>query len=370
MVPQVLIPFEQRDARLAAFLQHLADSFYADNPSDWIVFRLAGDASSRQYFRVQKGQNASIIVTLYPEPFRVEASAAEALQSRLIHQPDAALSYANDPLAQIEMTAFLEQHSLPVPRLIASNGEAGCIAFQDLGDTRLIEALEGASHAERTRLYSESLSLVAKIQNLTPTLLASADNGKPLVGSVLRFDTDKLMWEMDFFLKHYFGSYLNSPLSPEQAERIDAELRPVCGWLSNRPRYLTHRDYHARNLLMHEGKLYLIDYQDARLGPMTYDLVSILLDPYAPTDDLNHDSLLDAFCEERHIHRNFGFTQEWQAMAIQRLLKACGTYAFQAGVKGNLSFESYLNPTLQRVSRLMEQHGGFDTLRACLRVNV
>lgn len=367
MVPQHLIPVAQRPARLQHFLESLSQSQGHSKDEPWTVLQLAGDASSRQYFRASTAQSGSIIVTLYPQPFSDQLSAAEALRLSTRANAMAPLSYANDPLAQLEMTGFLAEHDLPVPWVMGYNAEAGCIAFQDLGDVRLIEALEGVEGSERRRLYAEALRLVVRLQDLTPVLQNRAAQGRPLVGSVLSFDTAKLMWEMDFFLEHYFSSYRHTPLSPTLRAAMDAELRPLCQWLAHRPAVLCHRDYHARNLLMHQGRLFLIDYQDARLGPMTYDLVSILLDPYAPTDDLDHTALLEEFCELRHCHRNFSFMQEWQAMAIQRLLKACGTYAFQTGVRRHEGFEQYLVPTLARVVSLLDARGDCPILLGQLR---
>lgn len=342
---------------LSAFLhQYLPHSFPSTQDATRII-ALAGDASSRRYFRAQGSDGKTVILTLYPEVFGTDETALERLQRLTRENPSTPLSYANDPLAQIEMTGFLKEQGLPVPALIAVDGSRGIIAFEDLGDVRLIEAMEGLDLAGRTALYERSLALIVSLQQTTPALMQRA-----MVGSTLEFDAPKLLWEMDFFLTHYFGSYRQTPLSPEDHTLLRRELEPICSWLAHRPQVLCHRDYHARNLLVREDVLYLIDYQDARRGPVTYDLVSLLLDPYAPVSDLDLEALLELFCEQTHRHRNRAFMREWEAMAIQRLLKACGTYAYQTAVRKASQFESYLIPTLAHACSFMRAHGGCESL--------
>ncbi|MFM7202363.1 MAG: aminoglycoside phosphotransferase family protein [Myxococcota bacterium] len=338
-------------APLQQFLQSALDTQYAQAE----VHTLAGDASSRRYFRAQLPGKPSLILTLYPTPFDLSIDARAALERRLIQQPDAALSYANDAQAQLEMTAFLAQHGLPVPAVRAVDASLGVIAFEDLGDLRLIEALDGQPLSRQMQLYHEAIELMVALQKLTPALKQSA-----LVGSLLRFDVPKLMWELRFFLTHYFESHRQQPLSELARARVEAELEPLCQYLADRPTVLCHRDYHARNLLWHQDKLWLIDYQDARLGPATYDLVSILLDPYAPTEQLNTQALLDGYAQGLGMEWTAELQREYQYMAIQRLLKATGTYAYQVGVRGNLLFETWLEPTLARACALMRDQGGFD----------
>lgn len=339
-------------APLQQFLQTTLPAPYAHAT----VQALAGDASSRRYFRASVAGQPSIILTLYPTPFETQHSARAALELRLLTQPQAALVYANDPLAQLEMTQFLAQQGLPVPVVLGVDGALGIIAFEDLGDLRLIEALSGQSPARQQALYQEAIELIVALQKLTPAVKQSS-----LVGSRLRFDVDKLMWELGFFLTHYFHSLKQRPLSAQQRSSVDQELEPLCKALATRPMVLCHRDYHARNLLWHRARLWLIDYQDARLGPATYDLVSLLLDPYAPTDQLDTQALLDAYAAGLGMEWDAQWTQEYEQMAIQRLLKAAGTYSYQVGVLKNQVFQQWLEPTLQRVSGLMRGVGGFET---------
>ncbi len=89
--------------------------------------------------------------------------------------------------------------------------------------------------------------------------------------------------------------YRGAQLSDADREALRAEFRPIIDELAGEPRVLCHRDYHSRNLMMHEGLLYMIDFQDARMGPDTYDLVSLLRDSYVDLPEVVVDELIAFF---------------------------------------------------------------------------
>ena len=99
------------------------------------------------------------------------------------------------------------------------------------------------------------------------------------IASRLAFDEAKLSWEFDFFLEHYFGSLRKETMRHAEAAELKAELNDISAELAARPRVLCHRDFHAANLMVDgSDRLRVMDHQDARMGPVTYDLVSFLLD--------------------------------------------------------------------------------------------
>src|ERR1051325_4648213 len=121
--------------------------------------------------------------------------------------------------------------------------------------------------------------MIVKIQEATK--LATVANS---ICSCLAFDEAKLKWELGFFFANYINKYLGMKLDPATANAVNQDFKSLCAELAARPRVLTHRDYHTRNLMVHDGKLYIIDQQDARMGPASYDLASLLSDPYAGLD--------------------------------------------------------------------------------------
>ena len=96
----------------------------------------------------------------------------------------------------------------------------------------------------------------------------------------IAFDVEKLTWELDFFVRHFVEAYRGISVPASQREALAEEWSAIASELAAEPRVLCHRDYHSRNLMLHDGSLYIIDFQDARMGPDTYDLASLLRDSY------------------------------------------------------------------------------------------
>src|SRR5260370_34396885 len=123
------------------------------------------------------------------------------------------------------------------------------------------------------------------------------------IGRRLAFEEAKLCWELDFFVEHYFGSLRHESLRHTESAELKAELNDISAELAAAPRVLCHRDFHAANLMLGtKENLRVVDHQDARMGPASYDLVSFLLDrrPTPPSlAELRRYRLF--FLEERRL---------------------------------------------------------------------
>jgi aminoglycoside/choline kinase family phosphotransferase len=121
---------------------------------------------------------------------------------------------------------------------------------------------------------------------------------------------------------------------------------------------------------MHDGRLFIIDYQDARMGPVSYDVASLLSDPYSPLSREDAAELVEDFIEMKSASRlplrdPDDFRVELQLMTVQRMLKAIGTYASQA-VAGNSIYLPYIRPAAERALEAMRSLGRFDATRDLL----
>jgi len=195
------------------------------------------------------------------------------------------------------------------------------------------------------------------------------------IASRLAFDEAKLSWELDFFVEHYFGSLRGETLRHAEAAELKAELNDISAELSAAPRVLCHRDFHAANLMI-DGKnnLRVVDHQDARMGPSSYDLVSFLLDrqPTPPSlAELRAHRLF--FLEERRLQGLSAldpddFAREFRLMTIQRGLKATGTFSYQTAVAGRgTAYEQFIQPTLEIILQAADWLERFPTLRRMMR---
>ena len=134
---------------------------------------------------------------------------------------------------------------------------------------------------------------------------------------------------------------------------------------------LCHRDYHSRNLMLHEGSLYIIDFQDARMGPDTYDLVSLLRDSYVDFTEQQVEELIAFFLALRGAWRRprggpQEFRRRFDLMALQRNLKALGTFGFQTTSRGNTVYIQYIPRTLNYVRANLARYARFGRLRELL----
>jgi aminoglycoside/choline kinase family phosphotransferase len=333
--------------------------------ADVVIAKVTGDASTRAYFRA-KADDRSIIIALYGSPFDERLSALDRLAMMELENPSARLSFASDAVAYIEATALFLEADLPVPRIIATSGANQVLFIEDVGDTRLQDWMQDRSEEELKEAYQQAMQLIVKIQEATKLATEAGS-----ICSQLCFDEAKLKWELGFFFVNYVNKYLNLKLDATTSMAIQQDFKALCTELAARPRVLTHRDYHTRNLMMKGEAMFIIDHQDARMGPASYDVASFLSDPYAAIDEAIKKEMLDLFIEMKTrssipLTNIEAFRQELHLMTIQRMLKAIGTYAYQAAVMKNDIYVGYIAPAAKAALASMTALGRFDATRALL----
>jgi hypothetical protein len=292
------------------------------------VMPLTGDASDRRYFRVRPRKGVSMVLAVHAEPF-----------------DRAALPFIN-------VHALFDAMPVPVPRILGVAGDLGVVALQDLGDVTLQAHLGSAPPQQHSALYRQAVGLIETIQRRGREL-----SGDAYLPYGIAFDVSRLMWELDFFLKHFLEAYRGAALGPAEREALRQELAGIAEALAGEPRVLCHRDYHSRNLMLHEQTLFMIDFQDARLGPDTYDLVSLLRDSYIDLPDGTVDELIAYFLARAgRTNQESAFRDRFDLMALQRNLKALGTFGFQTTARGNTVYIQYIPRTLTYVRDNLHRH--------------
>ena len=301
---------------------------------------LKGDASDRNYYRTT---------------YSLENS-QDRLRSIIIMQ-----------LAKLEpapnfncIQKFLKEMDIPVPDILRFDAERGLLFLMDCGDTHLVDKIE-AEPKNIVYWYQKAIEIIVAFhtratENLTPDCPAKN----------LFFDEEKLMWEMDFMLEHYVQGILKNVLSFDEKNKTREALGTLCKALADENRVFTHRDYHSRNIMIHNGKLRVIDFQDARMGPCQYDLVSLLKDSYIVIEESVRRELLEYYIEcmqryGREIKRD-PFYKIFDWMSVQRNLKAIGTFAYQAKILGNDRYLQYVEPTLEYVRETLKNRQDLEFL--------
>ncbi len=313
----------------------------AEGINDPQIVALTPDASTRSYFRIP-WKRGRAVAAAYPEPF----------------DPDFH--------PYLDVTELFRGSDIPVPEIYAVDGASGLIVQEDLGDRQLFRVFEAASLDECEDYKERAISIIARIQKATDKA-----NELQSISSRLAFDEAKLSWELDFFLEHYFQSLRGETLRHAEAAELKAELNDIAAELSAVQRVLCHRDFHSANLMVDEAnQIRVVDHQDARMGPASYDLVSFLLDrqPAPPSlAELRDYRLL--LLEERRLQGLEAldpdeFAREFRLMTIQRGLKAIGTFSYQTAVCGRGSFyDQFIPPTLVIVQQAAEWLDRFPTLQ-------
>src|SRR6185503_7271464 len=147
-------------------------------------------------------------------------------------------------------------------------------------------------------------------------------------------------------------------IAPDTRAELRREFAALVDVLAGEPRVLCHRDYHSRNLMLHDGRLYLIDFQDARMGPDTYDLVSLLRDSYVDLPEQTVSELIAYFLALKgNRYGERAYCERFDLMALQRNLKALGTFGYQTTARRNPVYIQYIPRTLRHVRDNLERHG-------------
>jgi aminoglycoside/choline kinase family phosphotransferase len=306
------------------------------------VVPLTGDASTRQYFRILRPDNPSVVLAVYDTPFVFEE------------------------LPFVNVCRLFTDIPLPVPTIAGHADDLGILILEDLGDVTLQAHLGTTRPADHDALYRQAVEFVFRMQRRGAEL-----QSPDYISYGIAFDRDKLMWELNFFVKHFVEAYCGVSMGASARAALDEESLKIADELAAEPRVLCHRDYHSRNLMLHNRRLYIIDFQDARMGPDTYDLASLLRDSYIDHSDARVDEFIrgylalagpsqataDAFAEYR---------RRFDLMSVQRNLKALGTFGHQTTSRNNPVYIQYIPRTLNYVRTNLERYPRFARLRELL----
>ena len=308
---------------------------------------LTPDASNREYYRIAWNDETAV-ACVYPDPF------AAVEQSYL------------------DVTNLFRRCGLPVAEIIDFDETLGVIVMADMGDTILRNALEKCSSAERDRLINQAVALIARIQAATEEAYALDS-----IASRLKFDVEKLNWELQYFKTHYFTTLRNAALKGVISAEMDAEFIALAGELEERAAVLCHRDYHAANLMIdRRGGLRIIDHQDARIGPVTYDLVSLLLDRVTEIPSATYVlEKQELFLSERNrlglLRVEFAdFAEEFRLQTIQRCLKAAGTFSYQAAARGHSRYLQFIGPMFRITLAAINDLGRFPVIGSVIKTEI
>ncbi len=278
----------------------------------WEVEPLPGDASVRAYYRVRT-PDGSYMLAYYP------------------------------PEVREQLRRFLDAHGAVAPHAGVPEVLHHCdfaVLQRDVGDQTLFDLLH-ANPEEGVRLYRAAIDLLVGFQR------APAREINP------PFTSGFFLAELDMSREYYVQKLMG--VEPALADRLEPLFRKLADNLANHRYVLCHRDFHGQNIHIINGSLFLIDYQDLRLGPDTYDLASLLRDRgvarlIGEENELELIEYYSARCGAAD-----GLRRRYFETLLQRSIKILGTFAKQPIVRGRLHYLDFIPPTLESVRRCLEE---------------
>jgi aminoglycoside/choline kinase family phosphotransferase len=284
-----------------------------------------------------------ILKELFKEHFRVPAVRVQPLQGDLGGSGRRIIRLASDSVSAIgilygvreENVAFLafsrhfRSHGLPVPEIYAEDLDQGAYLEQDLGDITLFQFLSQNRAGEEIApavldVYRKTLSILPRFQ-----IEAGRDLNYKVCYPRASFDRQSIAWDLNYF-KYYFLRLAGIAFNEQDLERDFTRLSKFL--LSADHEYFLYRDFQSRNVMLHDGQIFFLDYQGGRKGALQYDVASLLFDAKADLPPAVRQELLDHYLNELAnflaLDRDV-FMRHYYAYVYVRIFQALGAYGFR-----------------------------------------
>ena len=291
----------------------------------WTASQLTGDASVRIYYRVTAPDEKRYVLAYYPDEVR------------------------HDLVRVLAAYRAASKHAY-LPKVIAS--DYASMLQQDVGDQTLFDLIH-RDREEGVVWYKKAITLLVYFQKA-----GAVDTNPPFTGD---FFFNELEMSREF--------YVEKLMSVPHAVTIDLRplLRKLADNIARHPYVLCHRDYHGQNIHIYNNKLYLIDYQDLRMGPDTYDLASLLRDRGVARilGEETELELIDYYADWR-VHgfparsplpqgERRSMRRRYFETLLQRSIKILGTFSKQPLTRGRMWYLDFIPPTLESVRRCLDE---------------
>ncbi|MBW2609813.1 MAG: phosphotransferase [Deltaproteobacteria bacterium] len=300
-------------------------------PSKQISFHtLAGDGSTRIFRRIILSQSSPTFIAMENAP------ASEHLR--------------RENLAYLMIGKHLFQKGLPLPAIHRFDLEKGWFIMEDMGDRSLQD--EVSPHKDRISLYQKVLEILFRLQ-----IEGSQGFNTEWCYQTERYDRSVMRHnETDYFRDAFLSNYLGMKKDWPELEGPFDHLAETSSGLDNH--HFLHRDFQSRNIMIYDGKMGILDWQGGRLGPLPYDLASLLIDPYTDLSVHEREQIYQIYLLLLKDYQPTWldpFQRYYPYLAIQRNLQILGAFSYLTKVQGKTYFEAYIPPAVRSLNRLLDE---------------
>ena len=277
---------------------------------------ICADASARKYYRLKSSMHSGVVMDSSLEKGSLDAF--------------------------IELEHRLYEAGVRVAKIFTYDKEQGFVFLEDLGSRHLIDVIEN----DFELFYDKAIDTIVKMQE-TDT------EGLP------EYDAEHLRFEMDLMNEWYFKKYKNITLDSEQEATLDSILETITKEVLSQPQgVFVHKDFHSKNLMFGcSEEIVVIDYQDARVGAVTYDLVSLLRDVYVELDEKDVERMALSFRDKKGLSVDDETFLRWfDFMGLQRHIKILGVFARLHLRDGKDGYLQHIPLTLKYIERVASKY--------------
>ena len=308
-------------------LTEWAKKLYSSNIE---IEKASSDASFRSYYRIRSNNDTKIIMDAPPE---------------------------KEPLSPfLDITKRLSKANINVPEIFELDEDLGFILMSDLGKTKYLDKLNDETVY---CLYTDAMDTIHKMQTEVD------------VSNLKNFDSKELMTEMDLFKDWFLEKHLNHNFDNEGLNNIQECFNSITKIILEIPTAFVHRDFHSRNLMVTDSNNPgVLDYQDALIGPITYDAVSLLKDCYVNWDKKLITEMLSTYYKKiKADYNNIEFDEFsfwFDVVGLQRHFKAIGIFSRLNYRDNKITFMQDIPRTYKYVDEVINKYTELTSVKEML----
>ncbi len=310
------------------------------------IEKLSGDASTRKYWRIKLS-----------EKFKSKYPSTIILALIENNNDETIYSFCN-------ISKFLSMLGINVPKIYCVyKNKLSALLLEDCGNLTLLEYLKGKNNKIVFETYTKVIDLLIKLQ------VEKNNKYCKYIAFKRAFDIEKYMWEFEeLFQKYFINKFCSSKITKKINDELKKYYLKISSTLNEYKNIFVHRDFQSKNLMIKNDKYILLDYQDARLGILHYDLVSLLYDSYFIMEDNLRNKLIDYYISntDKWKSNQMEFMKLIDYTIIQRKMHDIGIFVRLKEEFGKENYIKFIPTSMNYIISVLNRNKEFSQLKAIL----